>query len=379
MNSLDLFSGIGGFSLGLEAAGIHTVAFCEREPFCRAVLEERFPNAPIFDDVRTLTIESLRSLPRINLICGGFPCQDISVAGKGVGLSGERSGLWYEMLRVVREVRPDGVLIENVPALRTRGVDDVIEGLEEAGYAAWPFVVGADDVEAPHRRKRVWIVALRLADSAPGGFRTDRTARGESGHLDLGGASLADGHGREGERRSGLLDADGCGVGPVGEPTGEGLEGLGADSGQPEESEPWHPGPRWPARPGEPQHEWEEPRLVAYAERARRSEAGSPGGSFEGGQIRDEGGRTEPERRGDSGGVADAAGESDGRAGLPRQGSDPGSPEREVGPATDGLPLKLARYLNREGLKACGNSVVPWIPYVFGKVLMRALSERRGR
>jgi DNA (cytosine-5)-methyltransferase 1 len=158
VNVLDLFSGIGGFSIGLERAGMRTVAFCEINEFCQRVLRHHWPRVPIFADVRAL---DAGGLGRIDLICGGFPCQDISTAraASAPGLAGERSGLWFEMFRLVRECRPDWVLIENVARLRTLGADRVLSDLEEAGYTGRPFVVGAGDVGAPHPRARVWIVA----------------------------------------------------------------------------------------------------------------------------------------------------------------------------------------------------------------------------
>src|SRR5262249_35665923 len=111
-------------------------------------------------------------VPRCDLIAGGFPCQDISAAGKGAGIGGTRSGLWFEMARIIAGVRPAWVLVENVPALRARGADRVLADLEEIGYTCWPFVVGAWAVGAPHRRDRVWIVAHRDG----GGRRIDRAA-----------------------------------------------------------------------------------------------------------------------------------------------------------------------------------------------------------
>lgn len=158
MNVLDLFSGIGGFSLGLERAGMRTVAFCEINPFCRSVLRHHWPSVPITEDIRTLDPSGLG---RIDLVCGGFPCQDISTAraAEAPGLAGARSGLWFEMLRIVRQCRPDWVLIENVSRLRTLGADRVLGDLAEADYTARPLVVGAGDLGAPHPRARVWIVA----------------------------------------------------------------------------------------------------------------------------------------------------------------------------------------------------------------------------
>ncbi|WP_370191974.1 DNA cytosine methyltransferase [Bradyrhizobium elkanii] len=160
MNVLDLFSGIGGFSLGLERAGFRTVAFCEREPFCQTVLARWWPDVPCYGDVRELTANRLKADGiSVDAICGGFPCQDISAAGKGAGLEGERSGLWFEYARLISEIRPVFAIIENVPRLRTLGADRVLSDLEELGYTAEPFVVGAVHAGAPHRRQRAWIVA----------------------------------------------------------------------------------------------------------------------------------------------------------------------------------------------------------------------------
>jgi DNA (cytosine-5)-methyltransferase 1 len=166
MRSLDLFSGIGGFALGLEQAGIDTAAFCEVDPYARRVLATRFPTAPIYNDVRTLNADKLQAdgvgLP--DVICGGFPCQDISLNGRGEGLAGARSGLWWEFHRLVAECRPRFVLAENVAALRSRGLEDVLRSLAALGYDAEWHCLPASAVGAPQRRDRVWIVAY------PAGF-----------------------------------------------------------------------------------------------------------------------------------------------------------------------------------------------------------------
>jgi len=178
VNVLDLFSGIGGFSLGFERAGMRTVAFCEIDPYCRAVLRRHWPDVPVYDDVRTLTRETLadtycqrcRETRRSEdwggtcgcgpqVICGGFPCQDISTAGKGAGISGERSGLWSEYARIVGEVRPRYVIVENVAALLGRGIERVLGDLAALGFDAEWHCIPASAVGAPHRRDRVWIVA----------------------------------------------------------------------------------------------------------------------------------------------------------------------------------------------------------------------------
>jgi DNA (cytosine-5)-methyltransferase 1 len=160
LNVLDLFSGIGGFSLGLERAGMRTVAFCEIEPYCRAVLKKHWPHVPQYDDVRTLTAEKLAADGiRPDVICGGFPCQDISVAGKGAGITGERSGLWKEYARLIGEIRPRYVIVENVAALLGRGMGVVLGDLAEIGYDAEWHCISSAYVGCNHFRDRSWIVA----------------------------------------------------------------------------------------------------------------------------------------------------------------------------------------------------------------------------
>ena len=158
---LDLFSGIGGFSLGLErTGGFETVAFCEIEPFPRAVLKEHWPDVPCYEDVRSLTAERLRSDGiSVDVICGGFPCQDLSYAGKGAGLEGARSGLWSEIARLVGELRPRYLIVENVSALLSRGLGRVLGDLAEIGYDAEWHCIPASAAGAPHIRDRIWIIA----------------------------------------------------------------------------------------------------------------------------------------------------------------------------------------------------------------------------
>lgn len=167
---LDLFSGIGGASLGLHWAGMRTVAFCERDGFAAGVLRRHWQGVPVYPDIRGLRAERLRAdgVPCPALIIGGFPCQDISCAGGGAGLAGARSGLWGEMCRIVAECRPRWVVAENVPGLRVRGADRICGELEALGYAVWPLVVGAVHAGAPHRRQRVWIVGRAAAADAAG-------------------------------------------------------------------------------------------------------------------------------------------------------------------------------------------------------------------
>ena len=160
MKFLSLFAGIGGFDLGLERAGMTCVGQVEIDEYCRAVLTKHWPDVPRFGDITKVTADDIRSkCGSIDLICGGFPCQDISVAGKGAGLEGLRSGLWREMRRLIDELRPAWLLVENSPALRTRGADTICPEVEEMGYAWWATVVGARHVGALHIRNRTLLLA----------------------------------------------------------------------------------------------------------------------------------------------------------------------------------------------------------------------------
>ena len=352
MKVLDLFSGIGGMSLGLERAGMQTIQFCEIEPFCREVLKRHWPGVPIHDDIRSLRGDDYRG---VDIIAGGFPCQDASVAGKGAGLAGERTGLWREFARLVAECRPRWVLAENVPGLRTRGADRVLSDLETLGYTARPLVVGAWAVGAPHRRDRVWIVADRDSGAIrnESGRCSGQSGAGETDHRELGAAMAnRDGRGFDGiwkshrrtwsatddEGASGHI-ADGCDGAAMEHAAGRGFgerggapdprHGGNADgtrspmgnsnrSGSQERSSTAESGDlgfaiwkrhMFPAGPGPYQHEWEPPRVLS------RTQSG--------------------------------------------MGSD-----------VDGLPERLVPRERREALRALGNSVVPQVVEAIGRAIM---------
>ena len=369
MRTVSLFSGIGGLDLGVEQAGFKTVMFCEQDAFCRAVLAKHWPNVPISRDVRELValLQPLRRLPQhmrtrarmlrvylsnIFAVVGGFPCQDVSVAGTGVGVEdGARSGLWREMRRVIAVVRPRWVIAENVPALRTRGADRVLGDLETIGYACWPLVVGVEHVGGPHKRHRVFIVAHRKG----GGLGADRGARSGERHADGAGQGMADAN-LAGLRAGGQPQKTGvdgpsaciCGFGtyahyqapechrpqcplalarskrrqePGSEqhwphpptPSSPGTpEVVNADSGRRGQQEPGRgqegrAAARWPSGPDQPQHDWEAPRLV----------------------------------------------------------------ELPLGGAVDGLPVRLVRFANRNALKAFGNAVCPEVAKIIGLTVVR--------
>jgi len=163
-----LFSGIGGFDLGFARAGFDIAWQVEIDEYCRKVLKKHWPDVPKYGDIKELTGKELAP---VDVICGGFPCQDISVAGKGVGIHGSRSSLWFEMLRIIRVVRPRIVVVENVSALLRRGMGTVLGDLAESGYDCEWDCIPAGSFGAHFIGTRVFIVAT----SAPaGGLRWKR-------------------------------------------------------------------------------------------------------------------------------------------------------------------------------------------------------------
>ena len=155
MRVLDIFSGIGGFSLGLERAGMKTVRFVEINPFCRRVLAKHWPDVPCDEDVTTAEFREGEA----DVICGGFPCQDVSRAGKRAGITGTDSGLYRELVRAVRLVRPRFAILENVSSLLGDGMGAVCGDLAESGYNLEWDCVPASACRAPHERDRIWIIA----------------------------------------------------------------------------------------------------------------------------------------------------------------------------------------------------------------------------
>lgn len=175
---LDLFAGIGGFTLGMEKTGLYeTVAFCEWDKKAQKVLSKNFPNVYCYSDIKDLSYQDgylysekdeVVGFTNIDVITGGFPCQDISYAGKGAGLEGERSGHWFEYLRLIEQIKPKGVIIENVSALRTRGLGTVLRGLNEVGYDAEWHCIPASALGACHQRDRIWILAYLRCEGRQG-------------------------------------------------------------------------------------------------------------------------------------------------------------------------------------------------------------------
>lgn len=150
-----LFSGIGGIELGFEAEGFETAWFVEKEPYAQAILKKHWPEAIIYEDVTTI---DWRTVPKVDVLTGGFPCQDISNAGKRAGIEGSRSSLWRHYCEAIRVLRPKYAFIENVSALIIRGLDVVLADLTSIGYDAEWYTVSASSVGALHRRERLFII-----------------------------------------------------------------------------------------------------------------------------------------------------------------------------------------------------------------------------
>jgi len=189
MNELALFAGAGGGILGGHLLGWRTVCAVEWEPYPTSVLMQRqndgiLPPFPIWDDVQTFDGKPWRGL--VDVVSGGFPCQDISAAGKGAGIDGSRSGMWFHMARIIGEVRPRHVLVENSPMLTSRGLGRVLGDLATLGYDAEWGVLGAVDAGAPHKRDRIWIVATDATGVAGNQWRAECAGQ-------LGQAGIADG------------------------------------------------------------------------------------------------------------------------------------------------------------------------------------------
>lgn len=197
LRGLDLFTGIGGITLALQE-WVKPVAYCEIEPYCQSVLLQRMqeghlPAAPIWDDVRTLSAEEL---PKVDIIYGGSPCQDISVAGTGKGLEGKRSGLIFEVFRLIDEAKPSFVFLENVPNVRTKGAERICKELSERGYDMRWCMLSGGDVGTRHKRERWFLLAYAK------GKRTEELFKGIWKKSNASGKDVADASGVRRDERA---------------------------------------------------------------------------------------------------------------------------------------------------------------------------------
>ena len=328
MRVLDLFAGIGGFTLGLERAGFETVAFCEIEPYAQKVLSKNWPEVPIYDDVREITAERLISDGiRVDVITGGFPCQDLSISGNQAGIEGERSGLWTECARLLRELQPRYAIFENVTNLLIGDGGDwfkrVLWDISKVGYDAEWHCIPASELGAHHHRDRVWIVAYPkstgIETRSPNGMGDEHRSSGDAGQF----ASAS-------EQASLLL----------------------------ENSRYW----RWRDSEGDLRGQ--------NTSRERSADTGEVSGSSEtmADTLCSRGSSGLPEERhwqeGDSK-VADYLSDR-----LARwQRTDGWVAEPDVGRVADGIPSRAHR------LKCLGNAVVPPIPQIIGEAIMNVTKE----
>ena len=294
-----LFSGIGGLDLGIErglaSAGVaaETIWQVEQSDYCRRVLSRHWPNTVRYTDVRTITAETVHP---VDVLVGGFPCQDISTAGKGAGLAGEKSGLFFEMARIVRELEPRIVVMENVPAITSRGLDTVLGTMASLGYGARWGGLRASEVGAPHRRER-WFCVCWLADSDEKRSEWSRPTRhGRPGSQDASiraEISMADNDRKRGAARTRMAAIKGADLSDPDRGDGRGPSMADSIGYRPQGQQPTRPATRpayravgagerwptqpevgrgiagvparldsphrWPAPPG-PQHAWEPPR-----------------------------------------------------------------------------------------------------------------------
>jgi len=395
---LDLFSGIGGFALGAEWAGLHFDKhyFSEVDDYAIRVYRKRFPNAIPLGDIckidghalvadaesanvetgenqrRRESVQPGRSSGREFIIAGGFPCQDISVAGKGAGLDGTRSGLWFEYARLIGEIRPRYAIMENVGALTHRGLDRVLGSLAEIGYDAEWQDIRASDVGAPHRRERIWIVAYPNSMREPGSSepreQLERPAQSER--------SCSNGM----EARSNVANADGARLEEHGMldavlPVGSSEAGTSTESIKTNVAYPASISEREQADEantiatfGQPRNEsmrsGEHAEALAYPDSEHGLRRPEPQlAASAGRQSRDQ-----PARGGAAGNVADAdetqrardrgaepAEQEYAATGRPGSGQGWWATEPDVGRVAHGVPSRVDR------LKCLGNSIVPQI------------------
>ena len=215
MKHVDLCSGIGGFALGFQWAGLSKpVMFCDVEPWCRKVLAKHWPDVPIEEDVKVLANEPER-IPDCTILTAGYPCQPFSQAGKRRGAEDDRH-IWPYINKIVAQKRPTWCVFENVYGHLSMGLDEVLSDLEGQGYATRPFIVPACGVDAPHKRDRIWIIARNVGDTDSKQRRTTKEYRG----LDMDGAVLDQRQGRE------EADAAQGSSGNVADAQSEGLENV---------------------------------------------------------------------------------------------------------------------------------------------------------
>lgn len=326
MRVLDLFAGIGGFTIGLEKAGFETVAFCEIEPYAQKVLRKNWPEVPIYDDVRTITADRLISDGiRVDVITGGFPCQDISVAGNQAGIAdGTRSGLWSECARLIGELRPRYAIFENVTNLlngeRGAWFKRVLWDISALGYDAEWHCIPASELGAHHHRDRIWIVAYPRGSKRIAGAEEQSIIRA----MQEDGAVNSDVSGRSETHAAFLADTHGAGQ-------QQSNEALAGGSSEQSDSARIQPRKEDVSNPNES-------RLQRWLQNGVAYQAGW--------EVEGNGCATEC------------------GAGWERHRDGYWAVEPNVGRVVDGIPNRAHR------LKCLGNAVVPPIPELIGRAII---------
>jgi len=390
---LDICSGIGGFSLGLEATGgFDTVAFCEFDDFCCKVLNKHWPNVPIYKDLKEIGNEPERIIQEFDLICGGIPCQPFSLAGKQKGKEDDRH-LWPYMYEIVKSKKPTWVIVENVGGFVNVALDDVCLDLETQGYATQSFIIPACSVEAPHKRDRIWILGKLMADTESNGEDgVLRTTESEHDQRDTRMESSSSSDGRsEREVSQDVANAN---------DTGDRTPGRTTDGDRQKTVEGWQEQSQLgSSRSSEDvanskeleDHEHDNGERTQQDREHRVSQQSGGEGSLGGKEdvadterLRQQGQR-ELER------PSNTAKDSDGQTGRPNDGSQgsagQGHTEPQLGGMADGVSPRLDGHLGFEQepsiprvatgipdrvnrLKTLGNSIVPQIVYNIGLAIL---------
>ena len=347
---LDICSGIGGFSLGLEATGgFDTVAFCEFDDFCCKVLNKHWPNVPIYKDLKEIGNDPERIIQEFDLICGGIPCQPFSLAGKQKGKEDDRH-LWPYMYEIVKSKKPTWVIVENVGGFVNVALDDVCLDLETQGYATQSFIIPACSVEAPHKRDRIWILGKLMANASSNG--EDGVLRTTESEHDQGDTRMESSSSSDGRSERGISQ-------DVADPKLVSSDSI-SDSGSNTEA----------------------------------TEQGQETGTVDGSSGRQDVADTERLRQQGQGELerpSNTAQDSDGQTGRPNDGSQgsagQGHTEPQLGGMADGVSPRLDGHLGFERepniprvatgipdrvnrLKTLGNSIVPQIVYNIGLAIL---------
>ena len=372
LQHLDLFSGIGGFSLGLEATGgFETKAFCDIEEYPRQVLQKHWPHVKQYKDIKELTYERLKAdgINSIDIITGGYPCQPFSVAGRQKGEEDPRH-LWPEYFRLVKELRPTWVIGENVSGHIKLGLDTVIEDLESEDYAVRPFSISASSIGANHQRERIWIIAhlenSRRSQWPRAQLREENENETREGNANQHQRSSSPSSSDVANTNEGFSDQQNEEIQTRGNSINSGSSTVANSESERLQRGQWNnPGERREVLSSEQQDGNEIRSEIGRTDRVSTQEnVSNPGSS------RRETGISE-ERYREEGNTEESNNDSDRRRGWQRENN--WAIEPDVGRVAHGIPKRVDR------LKSLGNSLVPQIPYYIGSVILKTMANSDNR